>query len=178
MFFAGNGLYFMALSENHPPVRISRKTSKLAGETWKNTEFAARLRSRREFLRFSQENLASLVSVSNTTIQNYEAGQYPKGEHAIALARVLDCSLDWLLLGESSPVAEAPEPETAALKAKVAALEADNRCLRELLENQKETLSLYRELRGNMGPTTTDAPASVPNAHMIDPLSDFDFDAM
>jgi phage repressor protein C with HTH and peptisase S24 domain len=43
--------------------------------------------------------LARKVGVSLTTIQNYEGGQFPKGEIAVQLATTLNCSLDWLLAG-------------------------------------------------------------------------------
>lgn len=90
---------------------VSRKTSKQNYGTWKSSGFADRLRSRRENLGITQENLALRIGVSKTTIQNYESGQLPKGEYAIALADVLSCTLDWLL-GGRGPVR--PGEEAAA----------------------------------------------------------------
>jgi hypothetical protein len=38
-----------------------------------------------------------MVDVSVNTIQSYESGSLPRGEHFLNLARVLQCSLDWLV---------------------------------------------------------------------------------
>lgn len=62
--------------------------------------FGTRLQNRREQLHIRKQELAARIGVSLTTIQQYENGQMPKGEFAVRLARVLDCSLDWLLAGE------------------------------------------------------------------------------
>ena len=64
--------------------------------------FGARLRRRREKLGLRKQELASGIGVSLTTIQQYENGQLPKGEFAVRLARMLRCSLDWLLAGEGN----------------------------------------------------------------------------
>ena len=65
--------------------------------------YAQRLTGRRKRLGFSQRDLARLMRVSVNTIQSYETGSLPRGEHFLNLARVLQCSLDWLvgLGGES-----------------------------------------------------------------------------
>jgi phage repressor protein C with HTH and peptisase S24 domain len=64
----------------------------------KNT-FSFRLRSGREKLGLTQQNLAVKTGVSLTSIQNYESGQIPKGEIVARLAEVVGCSTDWLLRG-------------------------------------------------------------------------------
>jgi transcriptional regulator with XRE-family HTH domain len=61
--------------------------------------FAQRMQSRRIALSLRKQELAAMVGVSLTTIQQYENGQYPKGEFAVRLAAALQCSLDWLLAG-------------------------------------------------------------------------------
>ncbi|MBE6442187.1 MAG: helix-turn-helix transcriptional regulator [Desulfovibrio desulfuricans] len=74
--------------------------------------FAARLRQRREMLGLGKQALADAVGLSLTTIQQYENGQLPKGSHAVRLANVLDCSLDWLLAGKGDGcdgIVETPE---------------------------------------------------------------------
>ncbi len=62
--------------------------------------FGQRLRALRERRGWRKSELAEKIGVSLTTIQQYENGQMPKGEFAVRLARVLQCSLDWLLAGE------------------------------------------------------------------------------
>ncbi len=64
------------------------------------SNFSNRLRQRREQLGMRKHELAAQVEVSLTTIQQYENGQMPRGELAVRLAQVLDCSLDWLLAGK------------------------------------------------------------------------------
>jgi transcriptional regulator with XRE-family HTH domain len=59
--------------------------------------YAQRLISRRKRLGFSQRDLSRLMGVSVNTIQSYETGNLPRGEHFLNLARVLQCSLDWLV---------------------------------------------------------------------------------
>lgn len=77
----------------------SKLRSKLPTGTLNFHDFAIRLRSLREEKGFTQQEMARKVGVSMTTIQNYEGGQLPKGEHAVSLAVALECSLDWLMLG-------------------------------------------------------------------------------
>ncbi|CAI3240199.1 helix-turn-helix transcriptional regulator [Desulfovibrio legallii] len=62
--------------------------------------FARRLAQRREALGLRKQDLAKKMGLSLTTIQQYERGQWPRGGHAVRLARTLGCSLDWLLAGK------------------------------------------------------------------------------
>ena len=59
--------------------------------------YAQRLTNRRKRLGLSQRDLAKMVDVSVNTIQSYESGSLPRGEHFLNLARSLQCSLDWLV---------------------------------------------------------------------------------
>ena len=59
--------------------------------------YANRLISRRKRMGLSQRDLAKMVEVSVNTIQSYESGFLPRGEHFVNLARALHCSLDWLV---------------------------------------------------------------------------------
>lgn len=70
--------------------------------------FADRLKLRRRELGYSQQQLAQKVGVSKNTIQNYESGTLPKGEHAISLSKALNASIDWLFKGEG-PLPPKPE---------------------------------------------------------------------
>lgn len=82
----------------------------------KDLLFASRLKYLRNKLGLSQEKVSILLGVNINTVQNYEAGQYPKGEHAISLAKVLECSLDWLLLGQDSVDNDAKEEQIIDIK--------------------------------------------------------------
>ncbi|WP_084511485.1 XRE family transcriptional regulator [Desulfatibacillum aliphaticivorans] len=67
---------------------------------WDQQLFSVRIKERRLSLSMTQEDLANLVGVSKTTIQNYEAGASPKAEFIASLSMALDCEIAWLLTGE------------------------------------------------------------------------------
>lgn len=77
----------------------SENTSGNDAATRMPSSFGERVRQARDRAGLGQQDLARKVGVSLTTIQNYEGGQYPKGEIAVQLANALNCSLDWLLAG-------------------------------------------------------------------------------
>lgn len=63
---------------------------------WKPV-FVIRLTSRREALNLSKSELARRIGVRHVQIVEYEKGRKtPSAETLIALAQVLECSLDWL----------------------------------------------------------------------------------
>lgn len=70
--------------------------------------FGERLRQIRQKVGISQLRLAKDIGVSDTTIQNYEGGQLPKGEHVIKLADRFNVYIDWLLTGEGPQTKETP----------------------------------------------------------------------
>lgn len=65
-----------------------------------NLEFGVRLKGRRQKYNLSQLELATKIGASKNTIQRYESGELPKGNYLIAIADVLECSIDWLLRGD------------------------------------------------------------------------------
>lgn len=67
------------------------------------TDFGHRVKTRREECKITQSDLADKIRVSKTTIQNYEAGNIPKGLYLFKLSRALKCSIDYLMIGEESP---------------------------------------------------------------------------
>lgn len=73
----------------------------------RNQIFTQNMVSRRNQLQYTQKKLSDLTGIKLRTIQNYEKGSRPKGDNAIAIAKALKCSLDWLLLGEGP---EPPDP--------------------------------------------------------------------
>lgn len=62
-----------------------------------------RIRARRRAKRFSQEYLAEQVGVSRQAVSKWEADQTaPDMKNMVALAALLEVSLDWLANGEQS----------------------------------------------------------------------------
>lgn len=66
-----------------------------------------RLRARRRELGISQETIAKLCEVNQTTVSNWEHGGAVPSNAAVLIAKRLDVSLVWLLTGEGEGPAEA-----------------------------------------------------------------------
>lgn len=60
-----------------------------------------RIKRKRLDLGMTQRSLAKNSGVSYGGIQAYERGQIPKGDNLLKIARVLGCSMDWLMTGEN-----------------------------------------------------------------------------
>ncbi|MDR2820245.1 MAG: helix-turn-helix domain-containing protein [Desulfovibrio sp.] len=73
--------------------------------------FGERLRRRRRELDLKKQELADRVGVSLTTIQQYENGHMPRGEHAVRLSGALACTLDWLLAGREGRAPQADDAD-------------------------------------------------------------------
>lgn len=64
------------------------------------SDFSRKLRNAREKENYTQEKLAELIGVKNTSISDYEndiSTKLPTLRHLYALASVLNISVDWLL---------------------------------------------------------------------------------
>ena len=49
----------------------------------RNQEFGKRIKERRKKLSLTQKNLSEITGIDVNTIQNYEAGDFPKGKHPL-----------------------------------------------------------------------------------------------
>ncbi len=97
--------------------------------------------------RLNNKTLGEAVNLSHVTIGNYVAGQFPKSEHAVALARVLGTTTDFLLTGVMNVTSdeavreEAPpyrtNQVTSALE-QIAAIEAQLSVLRRTVETLRK----------------------------------------
>jgi len=123
MFFMYAPFLIIFYIENLVLSRKKLVNMKISNDAQK--KFGERLKMLREKLGISQEILSKSIGVSINTIQNYEAGQFPKGGYVIGLADKLRCTTDYLLTGVESAhipgvgnmVSEFPEPP--ALPARV-----------------------------------------------------------
>jgi len=60
-----------------------------------------RLKIAREKTGITQAELAKLLGLSTSAIQNYEYGNnFPKYPHLVVLSEILKCSTDWILKGQ------------------------------------------------------------------------------
>lgn len=66
----------------------------------RRTQFGARVRIMRELLGFTQAELAAKIGISQQSIATYETGRRePPFKNLIALSRVFNTSIDWLVTG-------------------------------------------------------------------------------
>ncbi|MEZ8095807.1 LexA family protein [Photobacterium swingsii] len=64
----------------------------------------SRIKERRKQLKQTQKETAKLVGVSHVTISQWESDTTsPRGKSLYELAKILDCSQDWLLYGRNEP---------------------------------------------------------------------------
>ncbi len=78
------------------------------------SSFGERLRGRRDFLGITQGELVKKSGISLASIQSYERGNIPKGDYLLTLSEVLECSVDWLLKGETPKQYFASSPPQSA----------------------------------------------------------------
>ncbi len=65
--------------------------------------FGKRLKAARKQKRLTQKELAGMVDIGSSQFNKYECGLHiPPAEKLIELARILDTSLDFLLIGENA----------------------------------------------------------------------------
>jgi transcriptional regulator with XRE-family HTH domain len=81
----------------------SEKGSELGDFSANQESFGSRISEARKSFGFTQKELAQKIGVTANSIQNYEKGQVPSGDIVVRLARVFNCSTDWLLTGEDEP---------------------------------------------------------------------------
>jgi transcriptional regulator with XRE-family HTH domain len=86
------------------PVPTSKISSDLSSDLEKRSRnqdnFFYRVKLAREKVGISQNELAKKLGVSTNTIQSWEKNVYPKADKTLQLSSILDCSLNWLLMGE------------------------------------------------------------------------------
>lgn len=93
-----------------------------------------RIREARKAANLTQDQLASLLGIKNTTLSGYEIGSHdPKSNTLVEIARICNTSVDFLL-GIDRPIsgAEAQIKEPVTMDG--------------LSENEKRFMSVWREL--------------------------------
>ena len=79
---------------------IGNETSLALSDTERRKLFGGRVRIMRELLGFTQAELAAKVGISQQSIATYETGRRePPFKNLIALSRVFNTSIDWLVTG-------------------------------------------------------------------------------
>lgn len=99
--------------------------------------FGERLKTTRQQLSWSQEQLATQIGVKRSIVAYYESGRtYPSVPVLKRLAKVLQVSLDWLLFDEYETRGELQDKELVDYLAKLDQLERRDRALvKDFIDN-------------------------------------------
>ena len=111
-----------------------------------DTVIGHRIKERRKDLRITQTQIKEHCGISSGNLSGIETGRYlPSAVSLIELARILDCSVDWILTGESSN-----SKNSSFIDIK----ENDRRLLdyfHDMSEADQEDLLLIAEMKANKG---------------------------
>ncbi len=111
-----------------------------------DTMIGQRIKERRKELRITQTQIQEHCGISSGNLSGIETGRYlPSAVSLIELARILDCSVDWILTGESS---NSKNSSFVDIK------ENDRRLLdyfHDMSEADQEDLLLIAEMKANKG---------------------------
>lgn len=120
---------------------LLRKNSDMSTPKSKNSDnFLLRLNSLMERDRLTKAQLARSLGVSNAHVANWLAGQMPRAEHLLTVARHFGVTMEWLLTGEGSTLQAPPRSlDPPGLKQAKAAAE---KLARQLGEAEETTRSL------------------------------------
>ncbi|MER3384915.1 helix-turn-helix domain-containing protein [Pectobacterium aroidearum] len=95
----------------------------------RNEEVGARIFERRKMLGITQGDVAEKLQVSSAAISLWEKGKaIPTSEKLYNLADILQCEIDWLLMGKGAkPNTYGSSPETGLTKEEIQLLDLFNR---------------------------------------------------
>lgn len=115
-----------------------------------------RIKERRKELHITQTQIQAQTSVTSGNLSCIENGKYlPSAVALIELSRVLDCSIDWILTGESKITKNNISSDILDMR--------DKELLKhfhEMSETDQEDLLLIAEMKANKGKRTEDARLS------------------
>lgn len=120
-----------------------------------DTMIGQRIKERRKELHITQTQIQESCGISSGNLSGIETGRYlPSAVSLIELARILNCSVDWILTGESS---NSKNLTFADIK------ENDKQLLdyfHDMSEADQEDLLLIAEMKANKGKRNNDAKSS------------------
>ena len=120
-----------------------------------DTMIGQRIKERRKELHITQTQIREHCGISSGNLSGIETGRYlPSAVSLIELARILDCSVDWILTGESS---NSKNLSFVDIK------ENDRKLLdyfHDMSEADQEDLLLIAEMKANKGKRQGNAKSS------------------
>ena len=120
-----------------------------------DTMIGQRIKERRKELHITQTQIQEHCGISSGNLSGIETGRYlPSAVSLIELARILDCSVDWILTGESS---NSKNLSFVDIK------ENDRKLLdyfHDMSEADQEDLLLIAEMKDNKGKRQGNAKSS------------------
>lgn len=115
-----------------------------------------RIKERRKELRITQTQIQEQTSVTSGNLSCIENGKYlPSAVALIELSRVLDCSIDWILTGESKITKNASSLDILDLRDK----ELLNH-FHKMSDTDQEDFMLIAEMKANKGKRQGNAKSS------------------
>lgn len=126
---------------------------------WRNGEImdnmiGKRIRDRRKELHITQTQIQQETSVSSGNLSCIENGKYlPSALALIELSRILDCSIDWMLTGESkiSNNSDISDPQIANLI----------EYYKQMSSDDQEDILLIAQMKANKGKRTQNIKSSL-----------------
>lgn len=120
-----------------------------------DTMIGQRIKERRKELHITQTQIQEHCGISSGNLSGIETGRYlPSAVSLIELARILDCSADWILTGESS---------NSKNSAFVDIKDNDKKLLdyfHDMSEVDQEDLLLIAEMKANKGKRQSNVKSS------------------
>jgi len=105
-----------------------------------------RLKEKRHDKKLTQEDLGNMLGVSKVSICNWEKGiKHPSSENLIALSKILNTSIDYLIGNDYYVVSEDNECEIVMAKDEIALIEELRNHIRVyemLIDDPKRTIDL------------------------------------
>ncbi len=81
-------------------------------------DFHVRLGVARARVRLSQKDVADQLGLSTQAISKWEKDGFPQSSQLVKLARILDCSIDWLFCQHELDFKTCPECQSETLAAR------------------------------------------------------------
>ncbi len=115
-----------------------------------------RIKERRKELRITQTQIQEQTSVTSGNLSCIENGKYlPSAVALIELSRVLDCSIDWILTGESKITKNSTTLDILDLRDKELLNHFHN-----MSDTDQEDFMLIAEMKANKGKRQSNAKLS------------------
>ena len=121
-----------------------------------NAMIGIRIRERRKELRITGSQIQEKTGISTGNLSGIESGKnLPSAVALVALAKALDCSIDWILTGDS-PKSVSPNLEIFNEDDKILL-----QCFHQMTPDDQEEFLMIAQLKANKGKRTQNIKSSL-----------------